>query len=96
MWFMFLATDADDALEARIKARPRHVARLHALQAENRLLLAGPTPLPDNEAAFSGSLIVADFPSLDAAEAWAQEDPYVTAGVYAEILIRPFTKVLPA
>ena len=96
MLFMFLATDADDTLTDRLEARPRHLARLEALQAENRLVLAGPNPLPDNDAAFSGSLIVADFPSLDEAEAWAQEDPYVEAGVYAEILIRPFKKVLPA
>ena len=91
-----LATDADDTLEARLAARPQHLARLQQLQDENRLILAGPNPLPDNDSAFSGSLIVADFASLDEAEAWAQQDPYVDAGVYAEILIRPFKKVLPA
>lgn len=96
MLFMLLATDADDSLEARLAAREAHLARLKALQAQNRLLLAGPNPLPDNDNAFSGSLIVADFASLDEAEAWAQEDPYVAAGVYAEILIRPFKKVFPA
>ena len=96
MLFMLLATDADDTLEARLAARPQHLARLQQLQDENRLILAGPNPLPDNDAAFSGSLIVADFASLDEAEAWAQQDPYVDAGVYADILIRPFKKVLPA
>ncbi len=96
MLFMLLATDAEDTLEARLAARPDHLARLQQLQSEGRLVLAGPNPLPDNETAFSGSLIVADFDSLDAAEAWAEQDPYVAAGVYAEVLIRPFKKVLPA
>ena len=95
-YYMLLATDADDAHEARMGARAGHLQRLEALKAEGRLLTAGPNPLPDNDAAFSGSLIVADFASLDEAEAWAQQDPYVDAGVYAEILIRPFKKVLPA
>ncbi len=96
MLFMLMATDAENTLEARLSARPAHLARLQALQESGRLVLAGPCPLPDNEAAFSGSLIVADFDSLDDAEQWAGEDPYVEAGVYAEILIRPFKKVLPA
>ena len=96
MLFMLMATDAENTLEARLSARPAHLARLQALQESGRLVLAGTCPLTDNEAAFSGSLIVADFDSLDDAEQWAGEDPYVEAGVYAEILIRPFKKVLPA
>lgn len=95
MLFMFMATDAEGTLEARLAARPAHLARLQALQAEGRLVLAGPCPLPENPNAFSGSLIVADFESIDAAQAWAEQDPYAEAGVYEEILIRPFKKVLP-
>lgn len=96
MLFMFMATDAEGSLETRLATRPAHLARLQALQDEGRLILAGPCPLPDNSAAFSGSLIVAEFESLDAAQAWAEEDPYAQAGVYEEILIRPFKKVFPA
>ena len=95
MLFMFLATDAENTSEERAAARPAHLARLEALHQENRLLCAGPNPLPDNPSVMSGSLIVADFPDLDAAEAWAGEDPYVHAGVYAEMLIRPFKQVFP-
>lgn len=95
MLFMLMASDVENSLEARLAARPAHLARLKALQEEGRLLLAGPCPLPDNDSAFSGSLIVAEFDSLDAAEEWAGQDPYVEAGVYAEILIRPFKKALP-
>lgn len=95
MLFMLMASDVEDSLEARLAARPAHLARLKALQEAGRLVLAGPCPLPDSDTAFSGSLIVADFDSLDAAEEWAGQDPYVEAGVYAEILIRPFKKVLP-
>ena len=95
MLFMFLATDAENTGEARATARPAHLERLEALHRENRLLCAGPNPLPDNPSVMSGSLIVADFPDLDAAEAWAGEDPYVQAGVYAEMLIRPFKQVFP-
>lgn len=90
-----MATDADGSKEARAAARPAHLARLQALQAEGRLLIAGPNPMPDDETTMSGSLIVADFPDLDAAQAWAEADPYVDAGVYAELLIRPFKKVFP-
>lgn len=95
MYFMLMATDADGSKEARAAVRPAHLARLQALQAEGRLLIAGPNPMPDDETTMSGSLIVADFPDLDAAQAWAEADPYVDAGVYAELLIRPFKKVFP-
>ena len=95
MYYMILATDADGVQEARVAARPAHLARLQALQDEGRLLIAGPTPFPEDETTMSGSLVVADFDSLDAAEAWAGADPYVDAGVYEEVLIRPFKKVFP-
>lgn len=95
MLFMFLATDAEGSAAARAAARPAHLARLSELDRQGRLLTAGPNPLPDNPDAVSGSLIVAEFDNLDEAEAWAGEDPYVEAGVYAEILIRPFKKVFP-
>lgn len=94
-YFMLLATDADDAHEARAAARPDHLQRLRDLAAQNRLLTAGPTPMPDNPEQVSGSLIVAEFDSLDAAQEWAEADPYVDAGVYAELLIRPYKAVLP-
>ena len=96
MLFMLMATDAAGSAEARQAARDTHLERLEKLAEAGRLVLAGPCPLPDGEPGFSGSLIVADFASLDEAEGWAGQDPYVEAGVYAEILIRPFKKVLPA
>ena len=92
-YFMLLATDADDVHEARMAARPDHLQRLEALKAEGRLLTAGPNPLPDNPERVSGSLIIAQFESLDAAQEWAEKDPYVDAGVYEEILIKPFKPV---
>lgn len=95
MLFMLMASDVADSTEARQTAREAHLARLKTLEATGRLVLAGPCPLPDDETGFSGSLIVADFESLDEAKEWAGQDPYVEAGVYAEILIRPFKKVLP-
>ncbi|WP_211251080.1 YciI family protein [Stenoxybacter acetivorans] len=96
MLFMLLATDAENSAEKRAAVREKHLARLHVLQAKGHLVLAGPNPLPDNDTQFSGSLIVADFASLDEAQAWAGDDPYLHAGVYEEILIRPFKQVLPA
>ncbi len=92
-YFMLLATDADDVHEARMAARPDHLQRLEALKAEGRLLIAGPNPLPDNPERVSGSLIIAQFESLDVAQEWAEKDPYVDAGVYEEILIKPFKPV---
>ena len=86
-YFMLLATDAEDVHEARMAARPAQ------LKAQGRLLTAGPNPLPDNPERISGSLIVAQFESLDAAQEWAEQDPYVDAGVYAEVLIKPFKAV---
>ncbi|MFS6937713.1 YciI family protein [Neisseria animaloris] len=92
-YYMLLATDGDNTHEARAEARTAHLARLEALQAEGRLLTAGPTPLPDEPERVSGSLIIAKFASLDDAQVWAEQDPYVDAGVYSEILIKPFKAV---
>ena len=99
MWYAILGTDVPDSLEKRGAARPAHLARLQQLQAEGRMLLAGPFPAIDAEdpgsAGFSGSLIVAEFASLAEAQAWADADPYVAAGVYASVSVKPFRKVLP-
>lgn len=95
MLYMLLATDAENTSEARKQSRPAHLARLKELHEQGRLLTAGPTPMPDNPEIVSGSLIIADFESLDEAEAWAGEDPYVQAGVYEQVLIRPYKKVFP-
>lgn len=92
-YYMLLATDGEGVHDARMAARPDHLKRLEALQAEGRLLTAGPNPLPDNPERVSGSLIVAKFASLDDAQAWAEQDPYAAAGVYEEILIKPFKAV---
>ena len=99
MWYAIVGTDVPDSLEKRGAARPAHLARLQQLQAEGRMLLAGPFPAIDAEdpgsAGFTGSLIVAEFASLADAQAWADADPYVAAGVYASVSIKPFRKVLP-
>ena len=99
MWYAIIGHDLPDSLARRTSARPAHLDRLHALRDAGRLLLAGPFPAIDAEdpgpAGFSGSLIVAEFADLAAARAWADADPYVAAGVYAEVDVRPFRKVLP-
>jgi len=99
MLYSFVSDDIDDSLTRRKAARPEHLARLEALQGEGRLVLAGPNPRVDGEqpgaAGFSGSLIVAEFESLAQAQAWADADPYVAAGVYARVTVKPFVKVLP-
>ena len=99
LFYAIIAEDNADTLAQRLAARPEHLARLRALQDAGRLLLAGPHPAVDcedpGEAGFSGSLIVAHFDSLDAAEQWAAADPYVAAGVYALVSVKPFRKVLP-
>lgn len=100
MLYAIVGEDRPDSLAARLAARPGHLARLQALQAEGRLLLAGPFPAIDSPdpgpAGFSGSLIVAQFASLEAARAWAEADPYIAAGVYASVSVKPFKKALPA
>jgi uncharacterized protein YciI len=99
MWYAILAEDIPGTLALRLAARPAHVERLKALQAEGRLLLAGPHPAIDSEDpgedGFTGSLIVAEFSDLAAAQAWADADPYRAAGVYARVTVKPFRKVLP-
>ncbi|NBF08392.1 YciI family protein [Pseudomonas sp. Fl4BN1] len=99
MLYAIIATDVANSLENRLAARPAHLERLQQLQAEGRVVLAGPHPAVDSNdpgaAGFSGSLIVAQFDSLGAAQAWADADPYVAAGVYASVLVKPFKQVLP-
>ncbi|MBS1144336.1 MAG: YciI family protein [Proteobacteria bacterium] len=100
MLYAIIAEDKAGTLDQRMAARPAHVARLQGLQAEGRLILAGPCPAIDSPdpgpAGFSGSLIVAEFASLEAARTWADADPYIAAGVYEKVVIKPFKKVLPA
>jgi hypothetical protein len=99
MWYVINATDNEGSLERRLSVRARHLARLQELQNQGRLLLAGPYPAVDSNdpgpAGFSGSLIVAEFDSLEDAQSWADADPYVEASVYAGVSIKPFRKVLP-
>ncbi|KTC23975.1 hypothetical protein AO392_23285 [Pseudomonas putida] len=99
MLYAIIATDVADSLQARLAARPAHLERLQQLKAEGRIVLAGPHPAIDSNdpgaAGFSGSLIVAEFDSLEAAKTWADADPYIAAGVYAEVLVKPFKQVLP-
>lgn len=99
MWYAVISQDVENSLELRATSRDAHVARLKALVAEGRLLIAGPHPAIDAEdpgpAGFTGSLVVVDFPSLDEAREWADADPYVEAGVYAKVIVKPFKKVLP-
>lgn len=100
MLYAILAEDRAGSLDARLAARPAHLERLRTLQDEGRLVLAGPCPAIDSPdpgaAGFSGSLIVAEFASLEAAQTWADADPYAAAGVYAKVTVKPFRKVLPA
>lgn len=100
MLYAIIGQDIPESLDKRTAARPAHVARLQVLQEEGRLILAGPFPSVDANdpatAGFSGSLIVAEFASLADAETWAQADPYVTAGVYAQVTVKPFRKTFPS
>ncbi len=99
MWYMISSQDVENSLEKRLAARPAHLQRLQLLADEGRLMLAGPHPAVDSEnpgdAGFSGSLVVAEFESLKAAQAWANADPYVAAGVYLSVIVKPFKRVLP-
>lgn len=99
MYYAIIARDRADSLGARLEARPAHLARLRRLQEAGRLLLAGPHPAIDSEdpgsAGFSGSLVVAEFRDLEEARAWASDDPYVAARVFAEVTVKPFRKVFP-
>jgi len=99
MLYAIISEDVANSLDKRLSVRPAHVARLNQLKDEGRLILAGPHPAIDNEdpgpAGFTGSLIVAEFDSLDAAQQWADDDPYIEAGVYERVKVKPFKKVLP-
>lgn len=99
MLYVLIGEDASGTLDKRLAVRPEHVARLQALQADGRLVLAGPCPAIDSPdpgpAGFTGSVIIAEFPSLAEAEAWAAADPYVAAGVFARCTVKPFRKTLP-
>ena len=94
-----IGEDTENSHKVRLETRPAHVDRLEILKSEGRLVLAGPLPAVDNEdpgdAGFTGSLIVAEFESLEAAQSWADADPYVAAGVYTRVTVKPFKKVLP-
>lgn len=100
MYYAIIAQDKIGSLPARLKARPSHLERLRKLQDEGRLLLAGPHPAIDSEdpgaAGFTGSLVVAEFADLDAARTWAAGDPYVSEGVYDDVVVKPLRKVFPA
>ncbi|MBR9726926.1 YciI family protein [Shewanella intestini] len=99
MWYMISSQDVENSLEKRMSVRAEHLARLQALADEGRLLIAGPHPAIDNEApgeaGFTGSLVVAEFASLEDAQAWADVDPYIDAGVYQSVIVKPYLKVLP-
>ncbi len=100
MLYAIMATDVPNSLSARQQARPAHLARLHALLEQGRVVLAGPHPAEDTEdpgeAGFTGSLIVAEFASQSEAQAWAEQDPYCQAGVYQSIVVKPFKRVFPS
>ena len=99
MWYAVISEDVEDSLAGRVQARPAHLKRLTDLVDEGRLLIAGPHPAIDSEdpgpAGFTGSLVIVDFPSLEDARAWADADPYLAAGVYAKVTVKPFKPVLP-
>lgn len=99
MWYAVICEDVDNSLPLRQSARPAHLERIQKLVDEGRVLLAGPHPSIDaedpGEAGFSGSLMIVDFPSLEEARAWADEDPYVAAGVFRSVVVKPFRQVLP-
>ncbi|NRD74562.1 YciI family protein [Shewanella sp. VB17] len=99
MWYMISSQDIENSLPARLATRSEHLSRLQQLSDEGRLLVAGPHPAIDNEnpgeAGFTGSLVIADFASLEDAQAWADLDPYVAAGVYEKVTVKPFKRVLP-
>lgn len=100
MLYAIISQDVENSLQARIKARPDHLARLEELQTEGRLVLAGPHPAIDSndpgDAGFTGSLVVAEFASQQDAQNWADADPYIAAGVYQKVTVKPFKKVFPA
>lgn len=99
MWYAIISQDVENSLEKRLSVRPAHLERLNILKDEGRLLIAGPHPAIDSEdpgtEGFTGSLVVAEFDSLQDAQTWADADPYIDAGVYDKVVVKPFKKVLP-
>ena len=99
MLYAIISQDVENSLDKRLSVRPAHVERLQELKEQGHLVLAGPHPAIDNNepgpAGFTGSLIVAEFESLETAQAWADSDPYIKAGVYDSVIVKPFKKVLP-
>lgn len=99
MFYAIISEDKPNSLERRLAARAEHLARLEALRDQGRLLVAGPHPAIDSEdpgpAGFTGSLVIAEFSSLEQAQAWADQDPYIDAGVYQQVIVKPYKKVLP-
>lgn len=98
MLYAIICHDTPNSLEKRLASRPEHVARLKTLQSQGRLILAGPFPAIDAEepGSFTGSLIVAEFPSLLEAQSWADAEPYLASGVYEHIVVKPFKKTFPS
>jgi uncharacterized protein YciI len=94
MLYAIIATDNENSLVKRQSVRPTHIARLEELKEQNRLILAGPNPIEGSDE-FSGSLVIAEFNSLDEAQVWANDDPYFYSGAYKEVVVKPFKKVLP-
>ncbi|KLV09068.1 BolA family transcriptional regulator [Photobacterium aquae] len=99
MWYVIFSQDVENSLERRMSVREKHLARLQELQEQGRLLVAGPMPAIDSdnpgEAGFTGSTVIAEFDSLTDAQRWADADPYIDAGVYQNVIVKPFKKVLP-
>lgn len=99
MWYVIFSQDVENSLERRMSVREKHLARLKDLQEQGRLLVAGPMPAIDSEnpgdAGFTGSTVIAEFASLEQAQQWADADPYIDAGVYTNVIVKPFKKVLP-
>jgi uncharacterized protein YciI len=99
MWYAIICEDTENSLEKRLQVRPAHLEQLYKLRDQGRLLVAGPHPAIDSvdsaSAGFTGSLIIAEFDNLDSAQQWADQDPYLQAGVYAKVAVKPFKKVLP-
>ena len=99
MLYAIISNDTEDSLEKRMSVRPKHIERLNQLKSEGRLVIAGPHPAIDNndpgEAGFTGSLVIAEFDSLEEAQSWANDDPYMESGAYKNVVVKPFKKVLP-
>ena len=99
MLYAIISNDTEDSLEKRMSVRPKHIERLNQLKSEGRLVIAGPHPAIDNndpgEAGFTGSLVIAQFDSLEEARSWANDDPYMESGAYESVIVKPFKKVLP-